>query len=142
MSDKEKIDVDSGMIWIGDPCYILPDEGIEFQGETIDAKPGLSYRELLRDLREEEEGPQQQLQQILASEDLIDIERCEEIQKVLSERPRPKDVRAIRHERGHKGKGMVIHPGSDGSYTVRMERDEQGWLKRVIIEIRPEEDDE
>jgi len=75
--------------------------------------------------------------------ELSEEERTEGIRDLLDKAStkQPVDVRFIKHENGHEGKGAIIHPGSDGDYAVRVERDESGWIKRVIIEIQPEEDD-
>lgn len=129
------IDVDSGMIWIGDPCYILPSTGVEVDGKIYNDSPGLLYEDLIKKTEEVQRGPE-------LPDNFEQLSLEERAEAIRQKWGRHVDAMPFPHERGHFGRGIVVHPGGDGIYGISIERNDDGRIKRVIIEVEPEEEED
>lgn len=129
------VDVDAGIVWVGDPCYILPDRR--------DNDSGLDYMDML-DLwpRDEIEiDNSDEVECMIAS--VIEGGVPEERAKTLFEHFRirkvsePANVAQFRHEAGHLGKGVCVHAGyGDGTYQVWVRYSNEGDWGIRVAELR------
>lgn len=114
-------DVDAGIIYLGDPCYILP--------RKEDKDKGLDYDKLLTYLHHgkyvrwfDQERYDALLEKFKATgkePDHVDIAMMKDTATHNICEGDLKQVFKIPHERGHDGRGVVVNSGyGDGSYTV------------------------
>lgn len=155
-------DVDAGIMWLGDPCYILPDK----RGDVIN-KEGMRYTAMLDSMYDAEEKIYveisdediKKLAESILSESAEGHEAFlargylehgigkEMYKKQLTPRP---DAYVFNHSAENPGRGVLVNSGlGDGTYPVYIKTAEvPGWGKRVtemkvvFIEEKDDEEDE
>lgn len=130
------IDVDAGIVWTGDPCYILPDKR--------DNDPGFDYMDMLhtwprkKHTIEDSGAAEMHRDALIASG--VPEDRAEVLCDMFRYRTvdEPTDVAIFNHKAGHPGRGICIHAGfGDGTYPLWIRYSNEGdpWGIRVA-EIR------
>lgn len=139
MTDRELVgyvDVDAGLIMIGDPCYTLPEEG------TSREELGKDWSEFCDRLGEEES-------EILKEKGINEYPSSfdPETGKVLPEQQRLENMRAVSREKPlvyhpwkkHVNAAVVTSTGfGDGTYPVYVEYYEDGLFGKRVKSITVE----
>lgn len=108
-----KVDVDSGLIWLGDPCYVF-------------ALPHSTKKSKFKSLNEVKKLPKD------IGKSWIDF--CNKVSD--------SNATQFNHDTGSPGAGVAIHNAyGDGSYPVFVKKTRQGGIKSVMIVFEDEFDE-
>lgn len=119
-----EVGVDAGMVWLGDPCYILPDTRF-----GRDGSPKFTYNQLCDKLDEDDEY---KFHNEKFFKKHIKLGR-KHVQKATQ----------FNYEAGHPGLGVCVPSGDgDGSYPVLVKYNKEGRIKEVKIVFIENEENE
>jgi hypothetical protein len=134
MSEWRKVgvvSVDAGMVWIGDPCYLIESDVDE--SDDSDERPAETWRGFCRllDSKIADDTPP-------TKENL----RAPTDEEILKHRLRA-NAQQWQFKAGHDGLGVTVTSGcGDGAYDVFVREDKKGTVLEAKVVFIDEEDEE